>query len=289
MAEKDSTDKAKKPTKNKKSSIDFSTPIGWILGMTVVIIAIYTNAQLDGVIFFIQLASIMIVGGGLAAAILVNFSLSEIALSIKLVSKCMKKDNHNLEEKIELFVSMAKKSRKSGMLSLEEDLETIDDEFIKRGMYLAINGYSDEEVGTILRKEVDSMEERHLKGQDLLEKAGDYSPAWGMIGTLVGLVLMLRDLDDPSTLGPNMAVAMLTTLYGALLANLFFIPLLGKLVIKHNEEMFMREFAIEGIREVQKGQNPSKLKVKLDSYVTKKKAKKKKVSKEPKEEGEKNG
>jgi chemotaxis protein MotA len=279
-------EKMKKEKKEKKKkTFDFSTIIGWTLGMTVVIMAIYTNAQMEGLVFFVQLSSILIVVGGLSAAIIVNFSIKDIINAIKLVGKSMKKDeSENLEEKVDMFVSLVKESRKSGMLSLEDKIKTIDDEFMKKGLKLAIDGYSEDEVQNILQKELNAMEDRHIQGQELIERAGDYAPAWGMIGTLIGLVLMLMDLDDPSSLGPSMAVAMLTTLYGALIANLFLIPLLGKLEFKHNREVFEKHFIMEGVLEVQQGQNPLKLKTKLNSFIKKKPVKKDKKSKE----GEKN-
>ena len=117
-----------------------------------------------------------------------------------------------------------------------------------------------------MNAEITALEERHRKKRSLLEKAGDYAPAWGMIGTLIGLVLMLKNLDDPTSLGPNMAVALLTTLYGSLLANLVFLPMAAKLALKTEKEVFFREIVIEGVVGVQSGQNPKILREKLQAF-----------------------
>src|SRR5699024_11029948 len=120
----------------------------------------------------------------------------------------------------------------------------------------------------IMNAEIIAMEDRHIKGRLILEKAGAYAPAWGMIGTLIGLVLMLNDLNDPTTLGPQMAIALITTFYGVVLANLVFLPMAGKLESKTDEEVFMKQIIIEGIIGVQSGQNPRILKEKLSAFLS---------------------
>ncbi len=119
-----------------------------------------------------------------------------------------------------------------------------------------------------MNAEITAIEERHYRGRTILEKAGEYAPAWGMIGTLIGLVLMLESLTDPETLGPKLAVAILTTLYGTLLANLVFLPMTGKLANKTDKEIFLKQIIIEGVIGVQSGQNPKILEEKLSAFLS---------------------
>lgn len=154
------------------------------------------------------------------------------------------------------------------MLSLENELEEVKDRFIRKGILLAIDGIEPEVIQDIMNAEIIAMEERHEKGRRILEKAGEYAPAWGMIGTLIGLILMLNDLNDPTTLGPQMAVALLTTFYGSVMANLIFLPMAGKLESKTEEEVFIKQIVIEGVIGVQSGQNPRILKEKLTAFLS---------------------
>lgn len=223
-----------------------------------------------GVTSFIQISSVFIVFGGLGAAMLINFNLDEIKLTGRILMEAFKKNNLNLEELISLFVHLSEKARREGLLALETEIEEVDDPFIKKGILLAVDGIEPDVINDIMSAEVSAMEDRHSKGRALLEKAGEYAPAWGMIGTLIGLVLMLNNLQDPSTLGPNMAVALLTTFYGSVLANLVFIPMAGKLANKTEEEVFMKKVIIEGVIGVQSGQNPKILEEKLSAFLSKK-------------------
>ncbi len=139
---------------------------------------------------------------------------------------------------------------------------------LKKGVYLAIDGIEPEVINDIMNAEITAMEERHGKGRSIIEKAGEYAPSWGMIGTLIGLVLMLNNLTSPETIGPSMAVALLTTFYGMVLANLVFIPISGKLNNMTEEEVFMKQVIIEGVIGVQSGQNPKILEEKLSAFLS---------------------
>lgn len=147
-------------------------------------------------------------------------------------------------------------------------MDGIDDPFIRKGLLLVVDGVEPEVINDILEAEIMAMEERHAKSRSLFEKAAEYAPSWGMIGTLIGLVLMLNQLSDPSTLGPSMAVALLTTLYGTVLANLVFTPMANKLEGKTEEEAFYKQIIIEGIIGVQSGQNPRILEEKLNAFLS---------------------
>lgn len=232
---------------------------------------IFTSGNgVGGVTSFIQISSVLIVFGGLGAAMLINFNLDEIKLTGRVLKEAFSKNELNLAQLISLFVHLSEKARREGLLALETEIEEVDDPFIKKGILLAVDGIEPDVINDIMSAEVFAMEDRHIKGRAILEKAGEYAPAWGMIGTLIGLVLMLNNLQDPRTLGPNMAVALLTTFYGSVLANLVFIPMAGKLANKTEEEIFMKKVIIEGVIGVQSGQNPKILEEKLSAFLSKK-------------------
>ncbi|OLS39789.1 motility protein A [Alkalihalophilus pseudofirmus] len=249
---------------------DILTPIGVFLGITVLLLAVFSNSGPSGLIFFIQVASILIVLGGLIAALIITFSLPDLKMVPKVLKESVQTVDHDLEGLIQTFVDLSGKARREGLLALEVGLEEVRDPFIKKGVLLAVDGIEPDVIKDIMMAEVVAMEERHRKGRAIIEKAGEYAPAWGMIGTLIGLVLMLQNLNDPATLGPNMAVALLTTLYGTVLANLIFLPMATKLANKTDEEVFVKQIIIEGVIGVQSGQNPKILEEKLSAFTREK-------------------
>lgn len=247
---------------------DILTPIGITLGFIMIGMAIVSNSGRTGLAAFIDVTSILIVIGGLVASLLINFKQEQIKLAGNVLKESFYKNNQRLPELIDLFIRLSERARREGILALENELDDVDDAFIKKGVLLAVDGIEPEVINHIMNAEITAMEERHYKGRIIIEKAGEYAPAWGMIGTLIGLVLMLGRLDDPSTLGPNMAVALLTTLYGTVIANLVFIPMASKLEIKTEEEVFIKQIIIEGVIGVQSGQNPRILEEKLGAFLS---------------------
>ncbi|MCD8502659.1 MAG: flagellar motor protein MotP [Bacillaceae bacterium] len=249
--------------------LDIMTPLGIGLGLTMAMMAIFTNSGLQGVQYFLDPASLFVVIGGMIGAIFISFSLAEVKLVPKVLKEAFREDRQDLTELIDTFVDLSSKARREGLLALEAGIEEVDDVFIKKGVLLAVDGIEPEIIKDIMMAEVVAMEERHKKARAVIEKAGEYAPAWGMIGTLIGLVLMLQNLNDPSTLGPNMAIALLTTLYGSLLANLVFIPMASKLESNTEEEIFVKQIIVEGVIGVQSGQNPKILEEKLSAFLPK--------------------
>ncbi|MCT2535008.1 flagellar motor protein MotP [Aquibacillus koreensis] len=247
---------------------DILTPIGITLGFMMVMFGILSSGGIGGIVSFFQVASVLIVLGGLCAALLINFNLDQLKITHRVLKEAFNKNENSLSDLIELFVRLSERARREGLLALENELDDVDDPFIRKGVLLAIDGIEPEVINDIMSAEITAMEDRHLKGRMIIEKAGEYAPAWGMIGTLIGLVLMLNNLSDPTTLGPNMAVALLTTFYGSVLANLVFIPMAGKLEMKTDEEVFMKQIVIEGVIGVQSGQNPRVLKEKLSAFLS---------------------
>jgi len=247
---------------------DILTPIGITLGFIMIYLAILTNSGASGASSFLDLSSIFIVIGGLIASLLINFKMEQLKMTGRVLKEAFQKKDPQLPELIGLFMHLSERARREGVLSLENELDKLDDPFIKKGMMLAVDGIEPEVIQDIMDAEISAMEDRHYKGRTILEKCGDYAPAWGMIGTLVGLVLMLNKLQDPAMLGPSMAIALLTTLYGTVLANLVFLPMAHKLETKTEEEVFIRQIIIEGVIGVQSGQNPHILQEKLSAFLS---------------------
>src|SRR5690625_3484219 len=247
---------------------DILTPIGITLGFIMIAMAIVSNAGSSGLASFFDVASIFIVVGGLIASLLINFKMKQIKLARTVIKESFYQHDQRLSKLIALFIRLSERARREGILALENELEEVDDPFIRKGILLAVDGIEPEVIHDIMNAEITAMEDRHYRGRALIEKAAEYAPAWGMIGTLVGLVMMLNSLEDPATLGPSMAVALLTTLYGTVLANLVFTPMASKLESKTEEEVFIKQVIIEGVIGVQSGQNPRILEEKLSAFLS---------------------
>ncbi len=246
---------------------DLLTPIGITLGFVMIMLAIISKGGSNATSFF-DISSIFIVIGGLIASLLINFKMEHIKMTNKVLKEAFRKHDQKLPELIRLFIRLSERARREGILALENELDEVEDPFIRKGILLTVDGIEPDVIHDIMSAEITAIEDRHYRGRLIIEKCGEYAPAWGMIGTLVGLVLMLNTLQDPSTLGPSMAVALLTTLYGTVLANLVFIPMASKLENKTEEEVFLKQVIIEGVIGVQSGQNPRILEEKLSAFLS---------------------
>ena len=244
--------------------MDLSTIIGIVSGMVLIIISILLGGSL---LAFFDAASIMIVVGGTIAATLVAFPIPQVKDIIKLTQKTFANRDSNPGKIINDIITLANKARKEGLLSLEEATEALDDKFLKKGLMLVVDGTDPELVRNLLETELDFIEQRHKAGQGLFESMATAAPGFGMIGTLIGLINMLGSLDDPTTIGPSMAVALITTLYGSLIANLFFSPMANKLKVKSGEEILEREIMVEGLLSIQAGENPRIIEEKLKAFL----------------------
>lgn len=247
---------------------DLLTPIGITLGFIMIMLAITAKEGTEGFARFIDISSVFIVIGGIAASLFINFKMDQLKTGGKVLKEAFYKNDQGLPQLIELFIMLSERARREGILALENELENVEDPFVRKGILLAVDGIEPEVINDIMNAEVIAMEERHIKGRMIIEKAGEYAPAWGMIGTLIGLILMLNSLTDPASLGPNMSVALITTLYGTVLANLVFLPMANKLENKTEDEIFMKEITIEGVIGVQSGQNPRILEEKLSAFLS---------------------
>jgi len=244
--------------------MDVATLIGAFSGVTLVLVAIVMGGGLG---MFFNVPSLMITVGGTVAATLINFPLPKVLGVFGVVKKGFLVKSVDAHMEIERMVDYAKVARREGLLALEDKLQTLDDPFLAKGIQLVIDGTTPEALRDILQIEVANLSDRHAAGRAILESMGTSAPAFGMIGTLIGLVQMLQSMTDPSSIGTGMATALLTTFYGAFMANLVFLPLAGKVGARSSEEVLVKDLMIEGIVAIQSGDNPRLVEEKLKSFV----------------------
>lgn len=244
--------------------MDITTIIGIILGFVLVAWGIVSNSDLSN---YIDPPSLVIVLGGTIAGYLVAFPLKEVLNIGKVLSKTIKNNDFDVDQIITKIIELANVARREGLLALEEAVAEIKDDFLQKGVMLIVDGTDPELVKNIMETEVENLSDRHSKNRSMLETMGTLCPAFGMVGTLIGLVAMLQNLSDPSSIGPAMAVALLTTFYGSLFANLIFIPMAAKLNLKSNDEVLVRNVMIEGLLSIQAGENPRIIEEKLKVFL----------------------
>jgi chemotaxis protein MotA len=244
--------------------MDIATVLGVISAFGLMCIAISMGG---GIQLFINIPALMIVVGGTLGATMINYPVKDVLGVFKVVKKALFAKKISVTELIKRFVDFAKKSRKEGILALEGDIKDASDEFLKKGVQLAIDGLEPQEIGEILETEIDFVRSRHQLGAEIFTTMGTFSPALGMIGTLIGLVQMLQTMDDASKIGPAMAVALLTTFYGSIMANIVCLPIAGKLRTRSKEEVLTKEMAIQGIASLSNGDNPRILEQKLQAFI----------------------
>lgn len=217
---------------------------------------------------FLDFPSMLIVVGGTIGATLINYPLKEVLGIVKVISHAFFQKLPQPSTLIPVLVEAAKKARVDGVLSLESIINESDhDPFFAKGLQLAIDGTEPDLINQIMDVEMHYIASRHKIGIGVLDAMGTFSPALGMIGTLIGLIMMLQSMNDPSAIGPAMAVALITTFYGSMLANLVFIPIAGKLRLRSEEEMLLKEIILAGILSIQSGDNPRIVEQKLNNYV----------------------
>ncbi len=245
--------------------MDLATIIGWSAGMFLVI----SGAVVTGLspLALWDIPSVLITfGGGFFASMAAN-DFSTAMGSTKVFKLALRAQKYNVSEAIVMLVSFSEKARREGLLSLEDDLEELDDQFLKKGLQLVVDGTDPELVRVIMEAELEALEGRHAVAKKFFDDLGSITPAFGMVGTLIGLIQMLGNLEDKSAIGPGMAAALITTFYGSLGANLFFIPIAKKLELRGNEESVMKKVMIEGTLSIQSGDNPRIVKEKLASFL----------------------
>jgi chemotaxis protein MotA len=245
--------------------MDIATVIGIVLGAGLLAGAIMLKTS---ILTFFDAASVAIVLGGTAAAALISFPLSQVIKILVVVRKVFFTKPVNPASYVGTIVRLAEVARRDGILSLESQLSDGDhDEFLARGLRMAIDGQDPSVIEAALEQEVETIAERHANGKALFDNIGKYAPAFGMIGTLIGLVIMLQQMEDASKLGPAMAVALITTFYGALIANLFALPIADKLALRSSQEIAAKLLVIRGVMSIQAGDNPRIVQQKLLAFL----------------------
>lgn len=246
--------------------MDISSVIGLLLAIGLILAAI---AVAEGSKFsaFVDYPSLMVVIGGAMAAALLCFPLKNFLGTIMVVKKVFLNKQDNVPDLIESLVGLAETARRDGLLALEGRVDDIDNPFMVLGVQMAVDGTRPEVIEDIMRTEIDAVATRHRDGKAVLDQMGRFAPAFGMIGTLMGLIIMLGNMDDPSSIGGGMAVALITTLYGAIVSNVFFLPMAEKLSFISKQEILAKEIVVRGIMAIQSGENPRVIEQKLNTFV----------------------
>lgn len=242
--------------------MDLATLIGLIGALVIVVMAMVTGGD---VMIFVNIPSILIVVGGTVFAVMAKYSLGQFLGAMKIMGKSFKFKLSSPEEIIVEVVELADVARKGGLLSLEG--KEVSNDFLQKGIQLLVDGHDPEVVKSILSKDMREGVARHTIGKAIFVNIGDTAPAMGMIGTLIGLVQMLSAMDDPKAIGPAMAVALLTTLYGAMIANMWALPVADKVALRSDEEARIQAMIIDALLAIQAGQNPRVIQGLLKTYL----------------------
>lgn len=250
--------------------LDLASILGLVLCFVVVVYGILVGQDSLMVLMnFVDVPSIFITfGGAFMAVLIMSPSLKGFVENIKSFTLILKKIPSDEEDTIRIIIELSNIARKEGLLALEEAANNIDNEFMKKGVLLIVDGTDPELVKSIMETELNSIEERHASKVGFWDNFAAMGPAWGMIGTLIGLINMLQKMDDPKSIGPNMAVALVTTFYGSMLANWICIPISTKLKANTNQEIRVKEVMVEGLLSIQAGENPRVIEEKLKSFIS---------------------
>ncbi|MGB8452102.1 MAG: motility protein A [Anaerocolumna sp.] len=253
--------------------LNIASIIGLISGILVMIFGMTFRQESMSFNFnlifnFLDVPSMLITfGGSFTTLITMESSLKSYVGKLASFRLVLKAPAYNDIETIKDIIALSNVARKEGLLALEETANGIEDDFLKKGILLIVDGTDPELVRSILETELSCIEGRHNEVIGFWDKLSAMGPAWGMIGTLIGLINMLKDLNDPSTIGPNMAIALVTTFYGSLLANWVCIPVVNKLKAGNLSEIMMKEVIVEGLLSIQAGENPRVIEEKLKSFL----------------------
>lgn len=248
-------------------NMDLMSVLGTVLSMGFVIYGIISAGEVST---FMDMPSVYITIGGTIGTLLLSTRGKNVKAALKCIPRVFKESKSNDIEIIENLVEWSAKARKEGLLSLEESIQNISDSFIRKGLTMIVDGSEPETIRNILEIKIKGVVQRHSENRAFFDTGGAMGPAFGMIGTLIGLINMLKTLSDPSTIGPQMSVALVTTFYGSMLANLIFIPMSKKLKAKTAAEVYQKEMIIEGLLSIQAGENPNNLREKMISFLDEK-------------------
>ncbi len=243
--------------------MDLATILGMVVSFGLILAALFAGGT---PLTFVDVPSMLIVFGGTLGATLTHYPLGTVFKIGAIIRKTLVSKVPTATLIIDQFMDYSNRARREGILALEPIVKGIDDPYLRKGLQLTVDGLEPGAIQSIMETEIGNIEGRHEVGVELLSALAAYSPALGMIGTVIGLVQMLNTMDDPSSIGPSMAVALITTFYGAVLANLVFLPLVGKLKHRSKEEILIMEMQMEGVLGISRGENPRIIMEKLSSY-----------------------
>ena len=243
--------------------MDLATILGMVVSFGLIVAALAAGGD---PLIFIDIPSVLIVFGGTIGATLTHYPLGTVLKIGMVIRKTLVSKIPTSNLIIDQFMDYANRARREGILALEPIVKGIDEPYLRKSLQLTVDGLEPDAIQNIMETEIGSIEGRHEVGVELLSAMAAYAPALGMIGTVIGLVKMLKSMDDPSAIGPAMAVALITTFYGAVLANLVFLPLVGKLKHRSKEEILIMEMQMEGVLGISRGENPRIIMEKLSSY-----------------------
>lgn len=247
--------------------MDIATIIGVVVGLGMVFFTVFHAEGIKGFAPFMNAEAIFIVMGGTICALLVNYPLSQVFGVFKVLKKVMRSDTVDTQEIVTTFVRFAKKARTDGFLSLQEEVKGVKDDFLKRGVQLVIDGADKEFIQNMMETELGFIRERHKVGQEIFNSLGTYSPAFGIIGTILGMILMMSTLDDVSQVPRRMALCLSAAFFGLGSGYMLFLPMAGKLRRKSEEELLIKEIVIRGVLLLQTGAAPSLLESNLKAYL----------------------
>ncbi len=244
--------------------MDLSTVIGIGAAFGLMLMAILQGGPLS---IFINVPSIMIVVGGTFGNTLVHYPFGDVFDALNVAKKTFLYQEKPINDLISQMMGFASKARKEGILALQGAMESVGDDFLKKAMQMAVDGQEPETLRAMLNTEIEYIQMRHSKGADIFTSIAAYAPAMGMVGTLIGLVQMLQTMSDPASIGPAMAVALLTTFYGAVIANVFCAPMAGKLKNRSASEVLTKTLIIEGMQSILSGENPRIMEQRLHAFI----------------------
>jgi chemotaxis protein MotA len=245
--------------------MDIASVIGLIAALGLIIGSMLMGTAPIGA--FIDIPSGLVVIGGAFSAALICFPLNSILKSPLVALKVILNKGEDRLGLIKQIVELAETARRDGLLALESKVAEILNPLVKTGIQMAVDGSTPEVVEEVLRTEVEAITARHREGKSIMDQLGRFAPAYGMIGTLMGLIMMLQDMSDPSGIGAGMAIALITTMYGAIFANVFFSPFAEKLGVMSRNEMISHEIAIRGVMAIQSGESPRAIDQKLRTFL----------------------
>ncbi len=243
--------------------------LGTVIGIVLILVLLLGSMAMGvGIGAYVDIPSVLIVVGGSMGALMVSFKPKQMKGFIKIFMKAIKPDEEDPKELIQRLVAFATQARKDGILSLESDVNNEENAFLKKGLSMAIDGSEPDIIRELLEIEMEQTSQRHTINGSIFNQWAGLAGAMGMVGTLIGLVAMLLNMADPSAIGPSMAVALLTTMYGAIIGNVFGTPIYNILAIRNKDESMLKEMIITGIMSIQSGDAPRVLESKLLAYLT---------------------